>query len=142
MWILSYNLFVQEFALAPKPKRRKYLKVFCLRRFNFLEKLRAFVRLSYHNAILESKQLHNLAFGFYVCSRKRSEVGIHSPRAITSFAKRRVYRKGASPSGVNEVAAPRRDLDSKKCSVCSRKRSEVGIHSPRAITSFATQNLH
>ncbi|WP_394996807.1 hypothetical protein [uncultured Helicobacter sp.] len=88
---MSYNLFVQEFALAPKPKRRKYLKVFCLRRFNFLEKLRAFVRLSYHNAILESKQLHNLAFGFYVCSRKRSEVGIHSPRAITSFATQNLH---------------------------------------------------
>ncbi|WP_395001785.1 hypothetical protein [uncultured Helicobacter sp.] len=61
---------------------------------------------------------------------QRSAVGIYSPQAIPSFCFSKnlhemiesslVYRKRANPSRVDEVAAPRRDLDSKKCSVCSR----------------------
>ncbi|WP_394997310.1 hypothetical protein [uncultured Helicobacter sp.] len=38
-----------------------------------------------------------------------------------------VYRKDANSSGVDEVAAPRRDLDSKKSFVCTRSGAKADL---------------
>ena len=48
-----------------------------------------------------------------------------------------VYRKRANPSRVDEVAAPRRDLDSKKCSVCSRSGAQWGFTPHKRYQVFA-----
>ena len=50
-----------------------------------------------------------------------------------------VYRKCASPRGVNEVAAPRDSINLLKNAVYERAAERAEIHSPRAIHKFVKQ---
>ena len=54
-----------------------------------------------------------------------------------------VYRKGASASGVNEVAAPRDSINLLKNAVSDRvSGGNEGFAHTLPIASFATQNLY
>ena len=50
----------------------------------------------------------------------------------------RVYRKGASPNGVNDAATPKRFYKlAKKCSVCSRSGAQWGFTPHKRYQVFA-----
>ena len=80
--------------------------------------------------IIESKQSQALNWGS-VCAPRFNNGGASGDSLSTSDSNlpqaNLVYRKGVSPSGVDEVATPKRDLDSKKSAVCSRSGDNGGL---------------